>query len=267
MRSNKNACSSISREGDIFHLEQLKGASPLFLIKTQQLSLMNEPNIDRHRELAGIAAKLPPLTLLELCTEWRHTEIFMHGRAIWGAVEARLVAYFTGEEPPKLRADWEATIRAETCYALAQYKLIFESWNYLKPLAIARRLIEAGDKPKDYMFKMLAEIQTYQLKREILKPIPVRTAYDRTTKALSTNKKIVIGEIFDETEWKRLKRNRQRREENTPLIALLLEVSTQVSATDPIVRAAQTDFQNALIVRLQSDSELLHWRRTSKTIK
>jgi hypothetical protein len=148
---------------------------------------------------------------------------------------------------------------------LAQYTLLFEVWDWYKPLAIRERLLPANATRSDAI-RLIYEQNHIAVMAE--EPVSNRALYDRATKAIERNDiNLELIENPDRSTRETKKAQRLSSIEiarQPPLEALLYQVAQDVSQHDEVVRNAAIAAHKALQTAVRASRIIVHHKHTTR---
>jgi hypothetical protein len=189
--------------------------------------------------------ELPPIEVFSQNPSKETSQLFIHDRYINSLILSRLAAFFNDDiEPFEPTPELKAIIRAVSAWRLAQYTLLFEVWDWFKPLAIKQRLLPANAKRSDCI-RSIYEQHWDLIYRK--KTVSNHTLYDHIRKDIKNNHDDMHLQNPTPIDALRLQESRLLRDAVTPALeALLYETAQIVGERDGVVKNARIAAINAL---------------------
>jgi hypothetical protein len=195
---------------------------------------------------------------------------FMQSKYTNSLINSRLASFFDeGIEPIKPPQELDGYVRAVADWRLAQYKLLFEVWDWFKPLAIQERLLPPNANRGDCM-RLIYEQKHIAV--FAAKPVKKRTLNDWATKAIKNNElksqiktDIDLNKVVSPIELlKREDANRKAFSEMPRLESLLEEVAQRVALTDDDVKKNYIAMGKALETSIKVGRKYVHHKNKTR---
>jgi hypothetical protein len=182
------------------------------------------------------------------------------------AITHHISALTLGRSKRLTEDDIAGITKRESDLMFVLYELTFLTWDYLKPLAIKKKLIACNYRHRDYFYKMMSH-ELSMFKRDISTLRKVRSLYDNIGKTHNTTLKILSGDSLNRAENNRLHRSFSKYKKKESLYFLLIETASKVSDKDSRVLQALLNYIKMQNDRLYIYAPLFHWENVQKIIK
>lgn len=223
---------------------------------------IDDANLDN---IGAVIDGIPPESILKNTQSLSVWNQFLINKRINFYVAARIYAKARGsgverDEPE----DIKELVRTLAAYYHAQYSLIFECWDYLKPLAISDGLLNSESQPRDALQIILNDvfIKSFAKISKDNRPIgkQARSIHDRVTRDISDNRKNLSQCKLGNREISRMSADWDMElEASHPLLQLLLNIATKQSKKSGVIAGASKTFSQDLILYL--DAQKTYHRR------
>lgn len=197
-------------------------------------------------------------------------ERFLISRHINLYVNSRLASFFDSSITPlKPPEKLDERVRTIAAWRLAQYTLLFEVWDWYKPLAIQERLLPPNANCRDCMRLIYEQKHVAYFAK---KPVRNRTMYGWGSKAIKSNElkdeieaDLNLGKFVSPIKLAKLKDNNEKAfSTKTRLESLLEEVAQKVGRNDDVVQNAYIAMGKALNTLLKSSSRYMHHKNQTR---
>jgi hypothetical protein len=219
---------------------------------------------ERDGELIDIISEMPPDSIftdnpcLHVCNQ------FIVNKRINVYVAYRLYAKARGDSPQEEPEDIKLLVRTLTAYYSAYYDLLFECWDYLKPLAISEGILTEESHPRD-AFKIILDgvfiknfISLSNDNRSLDKQ--ARSIHDRITRDMKDNKNTLENTKLTRREISMLYADWDTEFQTLhPLSQLLFTLADKHKKKSSVIATAQKHFLQTTIDR-QREQKTYHRR-------
>ena len=221
---------------------------------TTNLSELQQPVKDQELDNLGdmIGDDIPPDSIL---TEFSIAKVghqFMVNKRINNHTAHRLRVKARGNEPQSEPTDIKGLVRSLAAYYHAQYDLLFECWEHLKPAAVKDGLLSKSDRPGDALKIILDDSFTQAFanlakdNRSVGKQ--ARSIHDRATRDITANRSALEGVYLNLREMSTLSRDWDNEcKDLPPLLQLLLNIATRHSKQPGVIATATRHFSETII--------------------
>lgn len=223
------------------------------LIATNLRELHNPVKYQKLDELGDmIGDDIPPDSIL---TEFSLSKVghqFMVNKRINAHTAHRLRVKARGNEPQSEPADIKGLVRSLAAYYHAQYDLLFECWEHLKPAAVKDGLLSKSDRPGDAL-KIILDDSFTQAFSNLAKDNrslgkQARSIHDRATRDITANRSALEGIYLSLREMSTLSRDWDNEcKDLPPLLQLLLNIATRHSKQPGVIATATRHFSETII--------------------
>lgn len=227
----------------------------------QKLSAPNK----RGEELSRIIADIPPDSILANQISKAVWDLFIVNKRINIHTAQRLYAKSQGDEVERtVPEDIRGLVRSLTAYYSAQYDLIFECWDELKPSAIKANLLSRNSKPRDALKIILDAgfVTAFSEKVMDIRSIDkqAHAIYDRLARDIKTNQKSLADTDMAPRERSKVSADWDIELETLdPLLQLLLNISIKNSRKPGVIATATIRLSLALL-DYQREQSVYHRR-------
>ena len=203
-------------------------------------------------ELSYLISNMPPDSILNDYPYRNVWDQFLVNKRINVYVASRLYAKAQGNSPQIESEDIVDLVRSLAAYYQAQYNLIFECWDYLKPIAIIDEILTEDSQPRDAM-KIILEDGFNKVFNKLSKDNrsldkQARSIHDRANRDIKDNRNILLNKkltnrdiSMSESDWD------VEFETLHPLLQLLMNVSTKHSKKSLVIATAVKHCRQTLI--------------------
>lgn len=216
-------------------------------------------------ELRHIIADIPPDSILANQISKAVWDLFLVNKRINIHTAQRLNVRSQGDAVEStIPEDIKGLVVSLAAYYSAQYDLIFECWDELKPSAIKANLLSRNSKPRDAL-KIILDAGFVTAFKE--KVVDIRSIdkqahaiYDRLTRDIKTNQKSLVGTNMSPRERSKISADWDiELEALDPLLQLLLNISTKNSRKPGVIASATIRLSMALL-DYQREQSVYHRR-------
>lgn len=207
---------------------------------------------ERTGELISLIIDLPPESILNeifSLDAWYH---FLTNKNINACVASRLYAKAMGLSPMKEPEGIKDLVRSLAAHYQAQYDLLFECWDYLKPIAVEDGLLDNNSQPKDALRIILNDglikcfTSLFSDKRSPDKQ--ARSIHDKTMRDIRDNRKVLREVKLSNREMSVMSLDWDiEYETHHPLLQLLLNLSDRHGNKSRVIATAFNHYGQTLV--------------------
>lgn len=199
-----------------------------------------------------IGDDIPPDSIL---TEFSIAKVghqFLVNKRINTYTAHRLRVKARGNEPQSEPPDIKGLVRSLAAYYHAQYDLLFECWEHLKPAAVRDGLLSQTDRPGDAL-KIILDDSFYQAFANLAKDNrslgkQARSIHDRATRDIAANKNNLADADLNSREISIMSHDWDIEFETLhPLLQMLLNIATNQSKKPGVIATAHKHYSQTLI--------------------
>ena len=207
---------------------------------------------ERAGELVDIIMDMPPESILNENFSPRALYQFWTNKSINAFVASRLYAKALGLSPEKEPECIKDLVRSLAAHYQAQYELLFECWDYLKPIAVKDGLLNNDSQPKDALKIILNDGFTKAFtsisrdNRSLDKQ--ARSIHDRAKGDIRDNRKVLEKVKLSNREVSRISLDWDIEAETShPLLQLLLNLSDRHGKKSRVIATAFNHYGQTLV--------------------